>query len=491
MTYTLPTNWSAQQAAFIDWAVHGSGSCVLEAVAGSGKTTTLLGAVVQMRGPIAILAYNKKIAEEIARKLQDLGVDWKHARAGTVHSFGFNAIRKFNPNVKVDENKVANIVADLNTSWAGTICRLVSLAKQRAIGAATRMHDLAAWRDIIDHFDLLEDEYELEAIDDIINMAMRVLKASNAKTDVIDFDDMVYLPLVLPMRMFRYSAVIVDEAQDTNPARRELVKRLIQPGGRLIAVGDSCQAIYGFTGADNDSLELIARDFDARRLPLTVTYRCPKTVVAFARQWVSHIEAHESAPEGTVSAIAFKDLLAAKPDPSSAILCRNTKPLVQAAFAFIRARIPCKIEGRDIGKGLIKLAMKWKSAKTIDAYEAKLDAWIAKQRVNLEGRKLELVEGQYETMKAIIDQCQIENKTQMTEVVATVESLFADNVTGVVTLSTIHKSKGREWQTVYWLNRLATCPSRYATQDWMKKQELNLMYVSATRAMNSLIDLTM
>lgn len=438
--------------------------------------------------PIAVLAYNKAIGNEIKQKLIDLGCDWKQARAGTVHSFGFNAIRKTFGDVEVNENKVDLILNDMfpgGAPYASIIRKLVSLAKQRAVGVITRMHDQAAWQDIVDHFDLLDEDFIGDVIDEVIAQAIKVLKASNAQTHIVDFDDMVYLPLVHPVRFFRYRVVIIDEAQDTNPARRELCKRLLAPGGRLIAVGDSRQAIYGFTGADNDSLDLIAADFNAIRLPLTVTYRCPKAVVSFAHQWVSHIEAADTAPEGEVKVHEGEF----NPDKSSAILCRNTKPLVTLAFDLIRRRIPCKIEGRDIGKGLIKLALKWKSTRTIDAYETKLDRWITQQRQNLEGKKLELVEDQYTAIKAIMDYCRVEKKTHMTDVVAWVESLFSDNVSGVVTLSTIHKSKGREWNTVYWLNRLATCPSRFATQDWQKQQELNLCYVAATRAQQSLIEL--
>lgn len=496
MTYTLPTTWSSQQAAFIDWAQNGRGSCVLIAVAGSGKTTTFLGAVAGMRGKTAIMAYNKKIAVEIAAKLVDLGIDWKQANASTVHSFGFKAIRKFSPQVKVDDKKVQAIFEQNmgdGHPYAAIVVKLVSLAKQRAVGAVCGLHDYAAWMDIITHFDLIDEELDMESdtVDEIISLAQRTLRASNKSTAVIDFDDMVYLPLVHPMKMFRYDNIIVDEAQDTNPARRELVKKLLLPGGRLLAVGDPRQAIYGFTGADNDSLDLIRADFKAIEMPLTVTYRCPRAVVEFAHQWVSHIEAHASAPEGTVTQMAWDAFLTAKPTAADAILCRNTKPLVQAAFALIRARIPCKIEGRDVAASILKLAQKWKSAKTIDAYEKRLDNFFEHQSKKVEGNKLQMLEDMVATMHVIMDQVKSTGGSHMTQVCEAVDALFADDVTGVVTLSTIHKSKGREWKNVYWLNRQSTCPSKYAKQAWEVAQEVNLCYVAATRAMANLIDLTM
>jgi DNA helicase II / ATP-dependent DNA helicase PcrA len=53
---------SPQQAAFIDEALNGTSSIVLVAVAGAGKTTTILQAVQRMRGSSIILAFNKKIS---------------------------------------------------------------------------------------------------------------------------------------------------------------------------------------------------------------------------------------------------------------------------------------------------------------------------------------------------------------------------------------------------------------------------------------------
>jgi len=56
---------SPQQADFFNWIKTGKGSCILEAVAGAGKTTTLIEALKLMQGRIFFGAYNKKIAEEI------------------------------------------------------------------------------------------------------------------------------------------------------------------------------------------------------------------------------------------------------------------------------------------------------------------------------------------------------------------------------------------------------------------------------------------
>ena len=504
--------FSTQQQAFLDWAQHGRGSCVLEAVAGAGKTTTVLAAAELIQGGCAIMAYNTKIAEEIKAKLKKNGVDYRKAEAGTVHSFGFRAYRKAFPDVVVVERKLELIMEQVATEKANDyqflskleslqpkLIKLVGLAKQAAVGVLTSLRERGQWEHLIEHFAVMGDSDEpVQDLDGqkewLVRAGMGLLQRSNAQSLVIDFDDMVYMPLVHRVRFWKYDAVFVDEAQDTNAARRAIVRAMVKPGGRVVAVGDPHQAIYGFTGADSDSLDLIAQDFNATRMPLTITYRCPKAVVQFARQWVGHITAGDTAPEGEVCEMSFAEMVQRSDlDGNSAILCRNVAPLVSSAFKLIRNRVACKIEGREVGAGLVKLATRWKAVKTVNGLETKLADYQERQTDRLLAKKQEsaaqAIVDQCDTLRVIIERVREDKRDQVTDVVAYIQDLFSDKVEGILTLSTIHKSKGREWHRVYWLDRAGTCPSRYARQPWQMQQEDNLCYVAATRAMNTLIEL--
>jgi len=491
---------SAQQADFLDWCVAGSGSCVLEAVAGAGKTTTLLQAIPLLAGQVAVMAYNKKIADEIGAKLKARGIDWKKAQAGTVHSFGFSAYRKAFPGVKVEGSKVSDIVDAMKSSLpasvaeqAKAICKVVSLAKQNGLGVLVDANALESWVGIIEHHDIDLGDADVE---NFAAACVRALAISNSQTEVIDFDDMVYLPLLKGLRFWQFDVVMVDEAQDTNATRRALARRMLKTNGRLIAVGDRAQAIYGFTGADSDSLDLIRREFKAIDLPLTTTYRCPKAVVAFAQQWVSHIEAADTAPEGEVSAMtmeAFMENPAAIAGlQQAAILCRNTKPLVSLAMQLIRRKVACRVEGRDVAEQLKKLVRRWKVSHTSQLVN-RLEAYRARETEKLVAKKqeskVEVLNDTVDTILAIIEECNAQGQQLVEDVAAQIDALFADNVNSMLVLSTIHKSKGREWHDVYWLDRSGLCPSKYAKQDWQKQQENNLCYVAATRAQSRLIDL--
>jgi len=486
----MPFIASPQQATFFGWITDGEGSCVLEAVAGAGKTTTLIKALELMTGSIFFGAYNKKIAEEIKTRAPQKAKLF----ISTMHAAGFGMWRRVAGSVKVDNAKCRTIFRDAagrNPQYAPfetQVLQLVSYAKQAAIGAISSADDNQAWLDLIEHFDI--DTVENDAL--VISLAKKTLQRSiEQDMKVIDFDDMIYAPLVHKVKAYEYDWVLIDEAQDTNAARRALSLMMLKRGGRLVAVGDRHQAIYGFTGADADALDLIAAAVSAKRLPLTVTYRCPKAVVEYARKYVSHITAHESAPEGAVVNLAPEVEITTVAKPGDAILCRFNAPIVKMAYQFIAAGIPAKVEGREIGTGLKTLARRWKS-KSFDALLNHLDTHLeresAKYRAKEQESKSVAVEDRVNCLKLLITRVQA-SKVKYTDPVEAlcteIDKIFTDNVGDEsVLLSSIHKSKGREWTNVYWLQ---TGPSKWARKDWELDQETNLCYVAATRAKTQLI----
>lgn len=491
---------SPQQSDFFTWIKDDTGSCVLEAVAGAGKTSTLIHALNLMTGTIFFGAYNKKIAEEIqARAPQKQGLF-----ISTMHAAGFKAWRRAAGNVVVNSNKCRDIfrgAADKYPEYRPfetSVLQLVSLAKQAAIGITKRVEDANVWRDLIDHFDIevFDEDTGKDNSTLIIKLARKTLERSIDLDQIsIDFDDMIYAPLKHNVRMFEHDWVLIDEAQDTNEARRLLALRMLKRGGRLVAVGDRHQAIYGFTGADSDSLDLIARAVSAKQLPLTTTFRCPKSVVAYAQTWVNHIHAADTAPQGEVRIADVKDLstIAA---PGDAILCRFNAPLIEHVYAFIAAGVAAKVEGREIGNGLKTLARRWKVRKLTSMLD-KLDVYVeretAKYRAKEQESKAASVEDKVNCLKVIIDRVlkvDPDCKGPVDRVCAEIDAIFTEEGSGkYVLLSSVHKSKGREWDHVIWLQ---TGASAWARMDWEVQQENNLCYVAATRAKRvlTLIDIS-
>ncbi len=498
---------SPQQQAFFDWIVNGTGSCILEAVAGAGKTTTLIHGLGLMTGRIFFGAFSKDICNDIEKKVNAnpelLARLNKELFLGTMHSVGFSIVRRAWRGVTVDDNKCRDILNDAISRTpayaplAQSVLKLVGFAKNAAIGVGNRINDKSIWNDLIDHYDIEtfdetigedgEDSREL-----IIKLAIKLLEKSNEMCHlVVDYNDMVYAPLIHKLRAYTHDWVLVDEAQDTNRARRLLALKILAPRGRLVAVGDRHQAIFGFTGADSDALDLIAEETHACRLPLTTTYRCPKAVVTYAQQWVSHIHAADTAPEGIVRHEPLDQLLTLA-RPGDAVLCRLTKHLITQVYQFIAAGIPAKIEGRDIQEGLKKLAERWK-VKSLTALEDKLAKYLERETAKFRAKEQEAaavaIEDKVACMHVIIKRVRELNpntKNPVQDIVAEIDKIFGKegDSTKIVVLSTGHKSKGREWKRVIWLT---TGPSPWARQAWEQQQEDNICYVIATRAMEELI----
>ena len=504
---------STQQQALITWASNAKGSANVVARAGCGKTFTLMALtehlVANTKDEIIMLAYNKSIATELQDRLKSKGIDWKRATAGTVHSVGFGAWRKVAPNVKVEPKKVANIIDEMaRTSTDAdtrTICqevpqvvdKLVSFAKQQGFGFLVNIRDEQKWWEMVDHFGIADDIGD-GYMGDIVNVAIEVLEASiRLDHEVIDYDDMIIAPLIHKARIWPKDLVVLDEAQDTNPARRALAMALLRPRtGRMVAVGDPAQAIYGFTGANHDSMDLIKDQLGSVEFPLNKTYRCPKRVVKMANQWVPDIEAMPEAPEGLHRTIVEGDLFKEGLGHDDAILCRNTKPIVSLAYSLLRRSIPCYVEGREIGQGLVKLIKKFRT-QDLDVLRTKLENYMERemQKFLAKGKEAqaEAVEDRVGTILALIDSVEQEEDATTDTLLGFIDRLFGDTREGerpkCVVLSTVHKAKGREWNRVYCLKRAELMPSKYARKDWQLSQEMNLSYVMVTRSKNELIDI--
>lgn len=262
--------------------------------------------------------------------------------------------------------------------------------------------------------------------------------------------------------------------------------------GRIIFVGDERQAIYGFAGADADSVARIKSEFNCTVMPLSVTYRCPKAIVAEANTvFPGKLQAHETAPDGKVSSLdclsGYDALFATSLTVSDAILCRKTAPLVELAFTLIRRNIPCHVEGRDIGQGLIKLATRWK-VKNVAALADRLAAYKEKEVAKLVAKGKETaadaLADRVDTLFVLMEGCDTVDCVK-----AKILSLFQDtygNSKPSLTLATVHRSKGREWDRVFILGYRQFMPSRMARQAWQMEQERNLQYVAITRAKKEL-----
>jgi DNA helicase-2/ATP-dependent DNA helicase PcrA len=168
---------------------------------------------------------------------------------------------------------------------------------------------------------------------------------------------------------------------------------------------------------------------------------------------------HPNAPLGSVTRLPS---YSPSDFPStSAVLCRNTAPLISFAFDLLGRSVACHIVGRDLEVGLLRLA---------DEPPAKLEQRIATLIRKGKKQQAENLSDQREALRVLSRQGDLKDN---------IKRIFADG--SGITLSTIHRAKGLEWETVFLLD-WGLLPSRYAETDAAKQQERNLQYVAVTRA---------
>lgn len=484
--------WSDEQEAIFDWFAHGTGNLVVQARAGTGKTTTIVEAI--QRAPeqkILLAAFNNVIARELRGRIEcGWGTPYE---VKTLHALGFAFCKQqWGKRLGVDNDVRAIGLARAALAQAGEqppravlshVARLNQKVRELAPRAATIDEVLrvaASYQLLIDD----TDQDDLRFTDDDAALAVLACLELAAKAPTegkIDFADMIFLPLRNGWCRPWFHLVVVDEAQDMSAPQLEIAQRACKRTGRIAVVGDDRQAIYGFRGADSGALARMVRELDATLLGLRTTYRCPRAVVAVAKEYVPDYAAAPEAPEGAVvdnkRVVDLIDLV----KPGDFVLSRKNAPLVPLCFSLLRKGIPAAIRGCNVAEGLARRVRKLQPEDLADLV-GKLRAWadreseaaLRKYDEDVAQARVAAVEDQREALEAIADGC-----ADLAELDLRLQTLFSDeDPAGRVMLSTVHRAKGLEADTVYMLR-----DTFWADPEG---EEVNLLYVAVTRAKQTL-----
>lgn len=487
----MARTWSTQQEAVFEWFRNPERKrAVVRARAGTGKTTTIIeGLSHAPENRMLLCAFNKRIADELSRKLST-----DRAEAKTLHGVGFTYVRRNWENARVDGSRGKRLALEACGGQAAPdamvalVARLAGLVKEMSPYAsnAAEVLDVAEAMDCLPEEDWEDDGWTAERV---ARCTLKSMDAAARKDGTVDFSDMLWLPLRHGWARGKWELVVVDECQDMNAAQIELALKSVTPSGRVIVVGDDRQAIYGFRGADSGSLDRLKAAMSAEELPLTTTYRCPKVVVAEAQRLVPDYVAAPTAPEGKVESLPVAKL-AESAKPGDFVLSRKNAPLVRVCLSILRAGTRAKVEGRDVGKGLVALVKKLKP-KSLPNFLDKLEAWEAKEtaraaklkKERAEAKRAE-IEDQAETLRTLA-----EGLSGVPELEARIEHLFADDAAGnasLVVCSSVHRSKGLEAPRVFVLRSTFVKKDKDGKPKPQAPEEGNIEYVAITRAQECL-----
>lgn len=374
------------------------GNIIIDAKAGSGKTTTLLLITNELekegKDDYYFTSFNRNIVDEIISKIPH------HEKyISTVNALGHKFLssyccsrHKFDYKLTIENTKYRKLCENYyNIKYKDMISNYFSETK--SFQDLQLLHN-----DILIQFDTLckqirnynVDYYDKFEVDNILNTFCNfpedTLKLMpdyhniivNAIEDgiemfkhttifneqglpvyIIDFTDQVFLPVKLNLSIPRsindhLSTVLVDESQDLSVMQQELIKKLNRFNNRFIFVGDEFQSIYAFNGADSKSMYKINTNFKTCKYPLSVCYRCPAKVVALAQTIVPSIESNPEREDKGILATATYDQMKNILQPGDVIIGRKNKDLLHIFMDLaFRDKIQVFFKNQDLVKTIV------------------------------------------------------------------------------------------------------------------------------------------
>jgi superfamily I DNA/RNA helicase len=465
-------NWSENQRRIFE-AVAGGEDLLVEAVAGSGKTTTLTEAIRYTKGSTILMAFNKSSAEDLRLKAPPM------AEVKTLNAVGHRMVLDHFPEAELNARKMTGLIERVmggTTEFKDhgyTLSRVCGLAKNSGFGI-TDEPEPGDFSDLIDAYGF---EVPAERIEDFGFICREAFELSRLDTQTFDFDDQLWIPVKHQWKFPQYNNALIDEAQDLSPIQHFMMEGFKQAGARLIGVGDRHQAIYGFRGASHDSMDILKGKFAMKELPLDITYRCAQQIVLAAQDFCPGIKHRPGAPEGLIQ---WLDIDPVNFAPQTMIVCRNNAPLFRQILSYVRRKEPCQVLSNflDSFQGFIR---GFKTRYTSEL-RAKLDNWYEREKEAAErtGKRGKLIalKDKYETVGLLAGEYKL-----VEDMIALVKSLGYSKRGPI--FATIHKSKGLECENIFILApRLLD--GYFATTPEAKQQEANLHYVAITRAKETL-----
>jgi len=288
--------------------LHLDGPLMIIAGAGSGKTKVLTTRIAHLMAngvdsfKILALTFTNKAAKEMKERVEKILIN-REARnlyIGTFHSVFARILRAEAPRVgyptsftiyDTDDAKsvLKTVINELHLDdkiyKPATVYNRISSAKNALVTAEEYAKDFG-----------LQQE-DARANRPAIAQVYTAYAKRCFKNGAMDFDDLLlqfYLilknhPDALHKYQHKFSHIMIDEYQDTNPAQYEIIKLLGAMHENVCVVGDDAQSIYAFRGATIENILLFRKDYDdVKIIKLEQNYRSTKQILNVANQVIGN-----------------------------------------------------------------------------------------------------------------------------------------------------------------------------------------------------------
>lgn len=535
-------NYTEEQLRVFNFVKYDSNHGIIDAVAGSGKTTTIIDSAshIDRSKKILFCAFNNSIAKEISSRFMQKGMG--EIQVKTMHALGLDILKSNFPGTfRMESDKYSKLVdqflehessqeilrdlCDLNDIPVDSqnkidqyqLKNFRSVIKSTAIDACNKLRltltpfDLAAFKNLVKHYNILnERKLTSKSIDDEISLYFEIVKRVVAKgnelaqkTFLIDFADMLYLPFEWKLTpLSRFDLLFIDECQDLSRSQLAVALKYVKKEGRILSVGDPHQSIYGFTGADIESFKQIKDLPNTVTLSLSKCFRCPDNVIELAQHFRADISSF-APKEGFIKKIQYDEVIQ-HVKSGNLIISRTKAPLQVLIFKMIDKSITIEVHEDEVkefmndlrflfSKDELSAASVYRNGndffekvveRNVYFAEKKTQKFKTKQdKENFLAEEKHLIEAKVDFIKK---QLSINPGIQnINALLKRIEQLISGG-NDAVKLYTIHRAKGLENETVFILDFDLLPLYRDGQKDWEKTQERNLKYVALTRTKKNL-----
>ena len=301
-------------------ACHDTGSLLIIAGAGTGKTTTLSHRVAWLISQgidpsrILLLTFSRRAANEMVRRvdalLRAMGNSREHAASarsrsiwgGTFHSTAARLLRRYGQSIGlpddftiIDRSDAEDLMSSLRSELElgnnvakfprkGTLVEIYSRCVNTCLKLEPVLERYYPW--CLEHVDALKQLFQ-------------AFVDRKEQQNILDYDDLLLFwhalssdPAGGKLLRGQFEAVLVDEYQDTNVLQSGILKNLCPDGAGLTVVGDDAQSIYSFRAATVRNILDFPEEYPGTTVvTLEENYRSTQPILAATNQIID--EAHE------------------------------------------------------------------------------------------------------------------------------------------------------------------------------------------------------
>ncbi len=451
---------------------------IVNSVAGSGKTTTLVEyAKARPNSKILYLAFNKSVKVEAISKFAESGV--LNVTTETAHSLAYkNIVRRHYYKVR-DKYKLTDLLKEINVptntqsiSIAGHVKKFISYfcnSKETSVKN-------------LNYLDIVTDK-KAKAFAKThyatIESYTRAILAKMDKGEIEIIHDFYLKKFQLSKPILEFDYILFDEGQDACPAMLDV---FLQQKGVKVIVGDTHQQIYAWRFAIN-SLEVCKFD----TLNLSTSFRFPQPIADLANTILSWKAPIKKYPD--IKIVGVGDSTKKK---TKAILARTGVSLIVKAIKYMDDFPKIYFEG-----GLNSYIYSDNGASIYDVYSLYNNKHEYIRDETIRAMKdfdelLSYIESSDDNQLANIAEIVEKYTHQIPDIFRTLKENQVEKEQANVVYSTVHRAKGIEYDLVELADDFIT---EEKVKDYLANKEIsleqiieevNIFYVAVTRAKNVL-----